>query len=276
MVPFNVRNVIARSRVLLGGAALCASFILAGPSNAQEAACDSEIMDAIHAKAYLEAHVENVMNQALMTKPDSVFEYSCFDYYVIQAALYVGPSASETQVFGPVPRHDPESLDRALQGAIMEALAEYLFSNFAHSFLGGRAIPSDIDSRLTTDCSTMRAVWWRAKCANFLAADTDGFFSYDQHSDLEVRYFPSPCNNPPEWDSLIDLAIEDPPWWDEYALETSLMYEAVYDRLSPDSCAAPTSRSHVMVQNYPDGEFPDAICTNPGCKYNGSQCVPVD
>src|SRR5437016_4882806 len=41
--------------------------------------CDPEYMDALEARAYLEAQREVAQNQNYILKPDSVLEYTCFD-----------------------------------------------------------------------------------------------------------------------------------------------------------------------------------------------------
>lgn len=229
-------------------------------------------MESIRAKAWLEAQLENVTNQNLMTKADSILEYSCFNFFRLFPAEYVGPILSEFQGYGPLPGHDLASLDRALETAVLEPLITYLDGSFEHDFLGDRWGEF---AGLPGPCVAMRNTWHRAKCANFLEADHDGFFSFEQHAGLEVRQLPDPCTEPPDWDANIDVAYRDAPWWPGYAEVTIPISEMVTYLLDPEVCGEPRSPGHVVVRSYPEGEFEDAICTNPGCIYDGAgACIP--
>ncbi|GJL84495.1 MAG: hypothetical protein DHS20C02_02700 [Micavibrio sp.] len=56
-------------------------------------------MNQIYAKAYLEAERENIINETIFRKPDSVLEYSCFDKFVSITAIHGGPLFTETDRF---------------------------------------------------------------------------------------------------------------------------------------------------------------------------------
>jgi hypothetical protein len=261
-------------------ACFCAGFLVFAalsfrPAGAQEAACSPAIWEAMSAKAWLEAQTENVTNQNLITKPDSVLEYSCFDFHLSFVRDFTGPVFTESQSYGPMPNHDPDSLDRALEFALVGNLIFYLFGNHSPTYLGDRSTTAEINASIINFCSSMRAVWGRAKCANFLEAEHDGFFSYDQHNAFEVRQLPLPCDVPPEWQTYIDLAITDPPWWASYIPPTVDVYVLVDFLLDPSVCGEPRSPAHVNVRTYPEGQFEDAVCTNPGCIYDGEACVPL-
>lgn len=248
-----------------------AVFVSCG-ARAQEEACDPQIWESIEAKALLEAHYENVVNESQIFKPDSVFEYSCFDMYVVYTGAVVGPVFSENQSWGPVPGHDPQSLDNALYASVLESLVTYLAQNFDHTFLGGRD-----ESGITNDgsCQVMYEVWNAAKCRNFLQDDSDAFFSFDELSSVEeIRLLPERCDNAPDWEDMIEIAYDDPPWWQEYQTPITETYVTVDWLLEPNTCSQPVARGHVIVETFPNGAFPDAICTNPGCIYNGETCIP--
>jgi hypothetical protein len=232
--------------------------------------CDPAIWNAMKKKAELESHYETMVNESFVFKPDSVFDYSCFEMYVYDAAEYTGPIFSENQEWGPVPGHDLQSFDRWLQVAVMNPLATYLANNFNHAFLGGRA-PHVANSQ----CKVMDDVWHAAKCRNFLQDEIDGFFTFEELDQIvkDFRELPMPCNNPPDWRALIKASYDYPEWWPDYLMTTSQVYMMVGKLLQPGACTNPRSPAHVIVRSYPSGKYPDGICTNPGCVYNGSRCV---
>ncbi len=61
--------------------------------------CDADFMNQIYARAFLEAERENIINETVIRKPDSILEYSCFDDFVSRAADHAGPLFTETDEF---------------------------------------------------------------------------------------------------------------------------------------------------------------------------------
>ncbi|MCB1531527.1 MAG: hypothetical protein KDJ35_01530 [Alphaproteobacteria bacterium] len=61
--------------------------------------CDADFMNQIYARAALEAERENVMIESIISKPDSVLEYSCFETILNTAAYHAAPIFSETKDF---------------------------------------------------------------------------------------------------------------------------------------------------------------------------------
>ncbi|MEZ5813809.1 MAG: hypothetical protein R3E13_03680 [Alphaproteobacteria bacterium] len=124
-----------------------------GPNapKSESSACDANFMNQIYAKAFLEAEREVVVHNALIMKPDSVFEYTCFDQQAADVAIIAGPIFSESTRWSPttVPIN-PGSvkidvnmgdtrLDDGIENLVLESLKIYVDSNFAHDFLGGMA-----------------------------------------------------------------------------------------------------------------------------------------
>ena len=247
-----------------------AALLAAAPNAiAQETACSETIWESINAKAYLEANYETVVNESMIFKPDSVFDYSCFDSYVPYVDTIAGPIFSENGSWGVNPS---TRLGNALETAIIVPLASYLASNYSHSFLGGRDTSGIVNDG---SCSLMYQVWHQAKCRNFLQDESDAFFSFGElESVQEIRLLPLPCEEPPEWTELIDLAYRDPPWRPDFTDRTAETYVVIGWLLEPNVCSTVVSPGHVIVRTFPAGEFDDGICTNPGCIYNGSACVP--
>ena len=183
----------------------CASSGAAAPTTP----CDPEYMDALEARAWLEAQREIAQNQNLIVKPDSVLEYSCFDRFLLEIADDASNQFSETTRWGDIPDLDSTSQDSALGRLILTGLTSYIEENFPHTFLGGR---STIDNVMTSNpqasgsytytCDRMRAAWEAAKCMNFfnrISQDPnapateahDGFYDFRWYNTNDPRQLPT-------------------------------------------------------------------------------------
>jgi hypothetical protein len=157
--------------------------------------CDPEYMDALEARAWLEAQREVAQNQNLIVKPDSVLEYTCFDLFLNEIAGDAATMFSETTRWGPIPGLDATSQDLALQGLISTGLVAYITSNFPHTYLGGRATADGAIQGTVSGgdyaCDQMATVWQEAKCLNmFDEADFDGFYDFQWYSTNDPRQLP--------------------------------------------------------------------------------------
>ncbi|MCD8497861.1 MAG: hypothetical protein LRZ85_07145 [Alphaproteobacteria bacterium] len=59
--------------------------------------CDGDVMNQIHARAFMEAQRENIVNQLSIRKPDSILSYTCYDQYLAVAAKNAPPIFSEAE-----------------------------------------------------------------------------------------------------------------------------------------------------------------------------------
>lgn len=152
--------------------------------------CDPEYMDALEARAYMEAQREIAQNKNLIFKPDSVLEYSCFGSFLNRLAganLFSEEGCCGTAGLG------SGSLDAALQTAVGSVLMTYLGNNFNNTFLNGR---SPLDYTFTGvagggyECDRMQQVWDTAKCMNFFdEGDHDGFYDFSWYITHDPRTF---------------------------------------------------------------------------------------
>lgn len=155
--------------------------------------CDPEYMDALEARAYMEAQREIAQNKNLIFKPDSVLEYTCFKSYLDHLAGAAN-MFSESGCCG-VGGLGGGSLDSALQSAVGQALNTYLGNNFnAREFLDARSgvakTPLAGVSGGTYACNIMESVWEAAKCMNFNSEDDhDGFYDFKWYEDFDPRTF---------------------------------------------------------------------------------------
>ena len=169
--------------------------------------CDPEYMDALEARAWLEAQREIAQNQNLIVKPDSVLEYTCFDRFLLEIADDAVNQFSETTRWGTIPGLESTTQDAALGRLILTGLTSYITENFPHTFLGGR---STLDHVMTTNpqaggnytytCDRMRVVWEAAKCMNFFNRATangavtenhDGFYDFRWYNTNDPRQLPT-------------------------------------------------------------------------------------
>ena len=203
-----------------------ACTVLAFPALAQEdppTACDPQYMDALEARAWMEAQREITQNQNLINKPDSVLEYTCFNRFLNH--LSQNPSIngvqrlfSETNHWqGPPSGLSDTSTDNALDRVVRTSMTRYLRENFGHRFMGDRlnnpanGQPIDYINRLQTrdypaaseavngtggtsqyECDRMAEVWTLARCMNFLGSrdDFDGFFDFPWYANNDPRNLP--------------------------------------------------------------------------------------
>ncbi len=115
--------------------------------------CDPEYMDALEARAYLEAQREVAQNQNFILKPDSVLEYTCFDMFLghFAADHNWGAAAANCDQFmfsdscrwGTVFMQTNNTLWGSIDSVVITALKSYLRGEFAwdkkRGFLDGRA-----------------------------------------------------------------------------------------------------------------------------------------
>ncbi len=184
-------------------------------------ACDADFMNQIYSRAFLESQRETLTNEVLIRKPDSVFEYTCFDREIGRTGSVAGPIFSESTRWrsssiplGPgiggfygttsvgdntITKSDISvymgagRLSANINRIITPAIGSWVSGNFAHNFLGG-----GITANITAGpgCDIMDQVYFYAKCMNF-APDVP-YFSY------------LPTSDPKIWSSLKTLVDTDP------------------------------------------------------------------
>lgn len=166
--------------------------------------CDPEYMDALEARAWLEAQREITQNKNLIYKPDSVLEYSCFDKMLNEAASnFTGHRQfSETDRWDGRPQDfTDKTTDDALKEVVLLPLRTYLNSNFnrngfnAGDYLNNRfdhdyRVPLKVDGGTSYSCEEMQQVWLYARCQNFIPKEEekyDGFFDFAYYEKTDVR-----------------------------------------------------------------------------------------
>ncbi|MAZ76867.1 MAG: hypothetical protein CMH31_06155 [Micavibrio sp.] len=195
------------------------TFVLTANVQAQVIAdqpCDAGYWQSLEDRAWMEAEREIMQNQNLIFKPDSVFEYTCFDRILAHTATNAGSIFSHTTYFGDViiDENDGRGLRNSLGTVVYDALKVYIRDNFEYgtgqqnSFLGGRAgfmsassantnmnlnapppAYTDLFSGSFGTCQIMQDIWETSKCANFVdnsnfdgsddSQTSDGFYPFE-------------------------------------------------------------------------------------------------
>lgn len=257
--------------------------------------CDPQYMDALESRAYLEAQREIAMNQNLIVKPDSVFEYSCFDR--IMGALARAPgdrkNFSESDRWGEVPNHDTDSLNRAFDEVVTTTLIAYVTANYSHKYLGGRVDDDYAGPQLQSGrggaytCDEMDRVWKLAKCANFQGPpvgkmELDGFRDFEYLKNNDPRQLPTACEVNGITDEWIKRAFnneearyvlnpENPLDNTPYTVDPLVTYLSKINPFSvtPATVCADGIPTGVIVyrQGFTPPYYREKVCPNPGCYY---------
>ena len=174
---------------------------------AKRVSCDANFMNQIYGKAFLEAEREMVIANALIAKPDSVLEYTCFDQQVRAMARDGAQIFTETERWEDtdipingalgvpigLPVDDAtiwvnmldDYLDLRLERVVLQILNNYGGRNFRHDFLGGAAtgdnydFEDEVDDVSTAPCDFMYNVYFVAKCDEF--ALNAPFMSFEEY-----------------------------------------------------------------------------------------------
>lgn len=303
-----IRNLFFAVCLVLAGLATVAPYSRAGEP---ESPCDPEYMDALEARAWLEAQREIAQNQNLIYKPDSVLEYTCFDFFLNEAASNFAPNRqfSETDRWdGPPTGFSETSTDEALTEVVLFPMQHYLDANFntlvfnAGAYLNNRTTieygyQGAVDGGTAYDCNQMAAVWNVARCTNFDSeVDFDGFYDFAYYEEIDPRTEENEwdlmCEDPDPRiaDARIAAFNEDQDLFDvgteiipaegngEPYLEDDVITHL--DLILPDpECLGPAIETGISVQR-PDinggAPYPERVCTNPGCSNtpDTTDCVP--
>ena len=157
--------------------------------------CANDTWIAMVNQGVLEARRENIVNQRLIAKADSVLTYTCFDQYVANVGAQAGPLFSATDfwagrtidILGKTVTVNVSlgstSLDGSLSTVVSLAAASYLSGNFSHGLLGETAAVSAPSG----GCNVMRNVWQAAKCNNL----NTPFYRFDDLISFDPREYPA-------------------------------------------------------------------------------------
>jgi hypothetical protein len=278
-------------------------------SHAADTPCDPQFMQAMSARAWLEAQREITQNQNLISKPDSVLEYSCFVGFLNRAAANfeiggLNRQFSETDAWTTAGFSDT-STDDALNNVVASALINYLEGNFPdpQPYLGGRIDMDPVRPGANPvnggeyNCTVMAEVWEKARCQNFAAdrPDLDGFHDFFWYVNNDPRDLPhglGACTadaatrtalitkyaenldeafNRKQDNFVIPDGEDNPPDATPYTIDDVQSY---FDLILPGACAnagayIPTG---VTIRRGGAAGTPDGVCPNPGCSLVGGTC----
>lgn len=249
--------------------------------------CDALYYESLSARAWLEAQREITQNQNIILKPDSVFEYTCFDRLVRELADHADEMLSETSSFGsPL---SSTSMDQALQNLVGTSLIAYINNNFSgYNLLGGHTaaagidhVPSAITGGPAYSCDIMERVWNAAKCINFVSNNTtDGFFTFAEYAGAaDKRVLPTACTPiNANWTTNLNAALTSGPWTNDPVQTYFTLTEAQNCAGANCPCSgSPPIPTGIQVKRsgYALNDYQEHICLQPGCRYHPGGSDPL-
>jgi hypothetical protein len=257
--------------------------------------CDPEFHETLKQRAWLEGQREIEAAAALIVKPDSVLEYSCFEERIkhmgdaskdlfsdntsgphfknekffpndLYQPLFISPNGPVGQPGEPMVGRGYDlgnSTKVSLTNTNRLPLRRYLDANFGHPLDGGRYNGG------TPLCNTMKVVWDHVRCRSF---DKDTFKTLHDWAKSDPRQLPKPCTaagRQSAWNRALKIAYpapaEPPSQGGVQEVETFL------DKLT--QCSSAKAVPTGVIVTWKDGEdFEEKICSAPGCYYNGDGC----
>lgn len=213
-------------------------FAAVGPVQADVVdgtSCDPDFLEVIQTKGWMEGKREMEVAQALITRPDSVLEYSCFT---------------------------DRAADAGVHGGLVQNVANtYLNNNFSHDGAAGQYTHNG------DPCELMSAVWTFTKCQNI---NSDLFVSFEDLTNDDVRAYPLSCsmsgetNHDTKWQNAVsDFQNKS----DQTITKLANYMPPTVDLFSPDSCTDPIPTG-LIIRVSEDKYRNDYMCPTPGCYYN--------
>lgn len=262
-------------------------FFSAGTAQAQTIAdtpCDTQYYQTLSARAWLEAQREITQNQNLILKPDSVFEYTCFDLFMRELADHSRNMLSGSGSYGgPLGR---TAMVNALNNLVVNSLSSYINLNFeqaaagTYDLLGGHEAATGIDhdpsaipdAAASYSCDVMSRVWMAAKCINFVSNPTrDGFYTFEEYTTgLDRRQIPSACTPViATYATNLATALTSAPWTDDPVqtyLQDTMPQASCTGNCLCDGDPIPTGVRVIRTGGTPN-EYDEHVCLQPGCHY---------
>ncbi len=243
---------------------IAASLILfasAGAARAQvsDPLCDVNLFTQMSQRAHLLGQMETSIMENLVYKPDSVFEYTCFN-------RFMGVSVNNMTYY---------MTPYYITDVIQLGVTNYLAANFGHTYMGDRLIagpPGTPPPAGTYVCDAMTYVWEGAKCNNFAQIEPpDSIYGLDEFAGAaDIRFFVGGCTAP-----------LPPVYGDIPVLGT---YVATALPPAATDCGQPIATGLVINQPVGPGDtrpaqYNEKICPNPSCNYtptgmNSGTCAP--
>ncbi|MCD8566609.1 MAG: hypothetical protein LRY36_01585 [Alphaproteobacteria bacterium] len=207
--------------------------------------CDGDVMNQIHARAFLESQRENMINQTAIRKPDSVLAYTCFDQYAGIAAQNAPKTFSESEDWSgksislsvtgqpagsyPATRTMQVSMgsghiDNLMNNMGYAPIQTFVNTNFPYDFLGDTLtevsykLGGSVQKTSSLNCGVMQAIWAVAKCENFQINPqlSQTFFSFKDLAEKDIRTLGKACNAPKISDQYIDAAENKAPDYKQF------------------------------------------------------------
>ncbi len=248
--------------------------------------CAPDTWTAMMNQAIMQSRRETAINQTYIVKPDSILAYACLDESIKAVQEKAGPIFSESDHWKDLEvdisgrsAENPKtktikmqkelgstSLDMSIATTTATLLAGYTPRNYEHTLLGGTT------SIAASGCDIMKKVWEASKCRNF-DKNAAVFPTFEQLIGNDPRKFPSnmACTDTGITQQMIDIAQNK--GFNRTKFDKAKSYK---EYLEPQSCALTIKTGVTVHRREAEGktskivEYPDAVCSNPGCYYEKS------
>ncbi len=254
------------------------SHALAQASAFAESPCDPWYYDSLKSRAWMEAQREVTQNQNLISKPDSVLEYTCFDQFASVMAANAHKMFSENRRWGKIEDVNLGDMATTLQNTVGTPLQAYVSSNFDGPFMDGRVNADnniaeikavDGNNFKTYNCNKMNEVWNLAKCTDFAEKGGDGFFTLEDYA-----------TGPDKRSHQGQSCAPDVRWGIHYNIAAGATWPADDAKSYSDLLGKPDEKGKVSCgdsMRIPTGIMnlgkPEFVCLTPGCiSRDGGAC----
>ncbi len=189
-----------------------------------------------------------------------------------------------------------DRMTTAIKNLVTLGVESYISTNFGHKFLGNAAKTLDYSaSQAAYGCDFMDKVYFLAKCNDF--AVDDPFMKFEDLMKTDPRLLPSKCPAPPKYvtKQFIDIArnanfqyVDVDQLYPTY-LNLRKRYEKNTASSAGNECAPPVETGLIYtIKTFKtdsgsgttrvsgSADYNDAVCPNPGCYYNGSECTSLE
>ena len=267
-----------------------------------DGSCDPDFMRAVSAYAYTQMNAEISTNSSFITKPPSVLQLVCFSKFVDHLAKTAKEQplfSEEAQPFGV---KTPSGMEGALASLVTGARASSSGTNsqtststgssgkdtFINQYINsgessksgtstsgsstGTGTSGSSTNSSTNACGAMDQAWTDSKCTTSGTAYSAGFAEADWYNyanktsttqDPSCTSGSAAAQNESGHSNIERTVVKtylDKILWKGHELAKE--------------CANPPIETGVTVRRKGMDPYPDAVCPNPGCSYNGDARKP--
>lgn len=274
-----------------------------GNQGGTPSSCSADTWAEMVNQSVLMVRREMIMNQTIVTKPDSILAYSCFYDFARHAGETLGTFSEaqdwvnrqvevgfgESRLITLNAELSTDSLDGAINIGAINAYENFMLGQFNHAFLGGQLRPdmeldftdehADAGPQAYQPCGVMNAVWDAARemDANDITPNLFPDFAELIEPDSDPRIYPQnmSCMNTGITQNMIDIANGAQT---EFSTAGAAMNAAA---AAPENeCGRTFYTGVTVIRRQGAGiiannvESPDGFCEFSNCTFRDGACSP--